>query len=139
MIIAARGPSAASPLISHFLLFLDFNIHSVAICCSPSPSPPLLSFFFPSSPLHPPHPISLSGLSLYSLIAHNHSQSVSVTNRPIRVGLRPYGRQAAAVTVSSIRFLPSTHASVSRLCDSKENLWLSRLSVTLTGQDSRFD
>lgn len=68
--------------------------------------PSLLSTFIPLFP--PPTPVPFSGLSLYSLIAHNHSHSVSVTNRPIRVGSRPYGRQAASVMVSTICFLPST-------------------------------
>lgn len=141
MIIAARGPSALPPLIFyisfHFLpsllpsaiLFPSLIIPSVSISSSFLHHPFLHLLFSLFSP--PPRaPIPLSGLSLYSLIAHNHSQSVSVTNRPIRVGSRPYGRQAASVMVSSICFLPSSHASVSHLCDLKGNVRLSRQHVT---------
>lgn len=142
MIIAARGPSALPPLIFyisfHFLppllpsaiLYPSLTIPSVSISCSLLHLPFLHLLFSHFSLPSPRSPIPLSGLSLYSLIAHNHSQSVSVTNRPIRVGSRPYGRQAASVMVSSICFLPSTHASVSHLCDLKGNVRHSRQHVT---------
>lgn len=67
----------------HVVFFSFYILHSLPFHPLPPLSPPLSS-------LH----ISLSGRSPHSLIAHNHSQSVSLTNRPIRVGSRPYGCQA---------------------------------------------
>lgn len=120
MIIAALGSSVLPlpPHLPYFFPFPAFSFTSLTFPLSLSPVRRLLFSLFTLFPSLVP-PIPLSGLSLYSLIAHNHSQSVSVTNRPIRVGSRPYGRQAASVMVSSICFLPSTHASESRLCDLK--------------------
>lgn len=95
------------------------------LCSSHSPlqyvplfSTPYISLVYcPSGSLHHPSSsssplpaplVSLSGLSPYSLIAHNLSQAVSLTNSLIRVGSRPYGRQADSAMVSSICLRPST-------------------------------
>lgn len=118
-------------MLPYYSLILPFS--SVSISCS---FLHLHILPFPPSSL-PSLLILLSGLFLYSLIAHNHSQSVSVTNRPIRVGSRPYGRQAAPVMVSSICFLPSTHASASHLCDLKGNVqlpWVTRDTRSASSQ-----
>lgn len=74
-------PAALPLLISHFSLrFLPALVASICSASLYPPQPPPT----PTPPSLPPFPLVV--FPLYRLIAHNHRQSVSVTNRPIRVG-----------------------------------------------------
>lgn len=137
---AWRGHFYVFSLPNDFINLFQRSAIRAAVCVFPgrffSFHPPLSRFvrlllFFPSDP-QPSRCRPTSTLLLfppYSLIAHNHSQSVSVTNGPIRQGRSgrgvwsgPCGRQAASVVASAIRS-PSLHVCLACLilCDSEGN------------------